>query len=106
MYGLDKFYAQLSYVLKSFIIRALWTFIEDVSAYIYVEKPTKISRAGQNYESIRTLSYNFISSSDPSGSAHQRIYSSLRETVQLSLCCHARIQRGSRGSGPPGKSQC
>ena len=39
---------------------------------------TKISCAGPNYESIRTLSYSFISTSDPTWPEHQRIYSSLR----------------------------
>ena len=67
---------------------------------------TKISCAGPNYESIRTLSDSFITTSDPTGSEHQRIYGSLRETEQVSLCFHVRIQRGSRGSGPPGKLQC
>ena len=60
--------------------------------------------AGPNYESIRTLSYSFISTLDPSGPEHQQIYSSLRETEQVSRCYHARIERGSRGSGPPGES--
>ena len=64
---------------------------------------TKISCAGPNYESIRTLSYSFISTLDPTGSEHQQIYSSLRETEQVSLSFHARIQRG--GSGPPGESR-
>ena len=65
---------------------------------------TKISCAGPNYESIRTLSYSFISTLDPSGPEHQHIYSSLRETEQVSLSFHARIQRGSRGSGSLGES--
>ena len=60
---------------------------------------TKISCAGPSYESICTLSYSF-----KSGPGHQQIYSSLKETEQVSLCFHARIQRGSRGSGPPGES--
>ena len=55
---------------------------------------TKISCAGPNYESIRTLSYSFISTLDPTGSEHQQIYSSPRETEQVSLSFHARIQRG------------
>ena len=66
---------------------------------------TKISCAGPNYESIRTLSNSFISTLDPSGPEHQQIYSSLRENEQVSICFHARIQRGSRGSGPPGESR-
>ena len=65
---------------------------------------TKVSCAGPNYESIRTLSYSFISTLDPNGSEHQQIYSSLRETEQVILSFHARIQRG-RGSGPPGESR-
>ena len=66
---------------------------------------TKISCAGPNYESIRTLSYSFISTLDPTGSEHQQIYSSLRETEQVILSFHARIQRWGRGSGPPGESR-
>ena len=53
---------------------------------------TKISCAGPSFASIRTLSDSFISISDPTGSEHQRIYSSLRETELVSLCFHARIQ--------------
>ena len=67
---------------------------------------TKISCAVPNYESIRTLSDSFISTSDPTGSEHQRIYSSLRKTELFSLCFHVQIQRGSRGSKSPGKLQC
>ena len=47
----------------------VWTFIEDVCAYIYIYtmiRLKKISCAGPNYESIRTLSYSFISTLDPS----------------------------------------
>ena len=58
---------------------------------------TKISCAGPNYESIRTLSYSFISTLDPTGSEHQQIYSSLRETEQVILSFHVRIQRGVGG---------
>ena len=65
---------------------------------------TKISCAGPNNESIRTLSYSFISTLGPTGLEHQQIYSSLWETEQVSLSSHARIQRESRGSGPPGES--
>ena len=85
----------------------VWTFIEDVCAYTMV-RLTKISCAGPNYESIRTLSNSFITKLHPSGPEHQQIYSSLRETEQGSLCFHARIQRGGgggRGSGPPGESR-
>ena len=67
---------------------------------------TKLSCAGPNYESMRTLSDSFITTSDPTGSEHQRIYSSLRKTELVSLCFHVRIQRGSRGSKSPGKLQC
>ena len=59
---------------KSFISSGpspVWTFIEDVCAYIYtMRRLTKISCAGPNYESIRTLSYSLISTSDPTGSEH------------------------------------
>ena len=73
--------------------------------YIYTMiRLTKITCADPNYETIRTLSYSFISTLDPSGPEHQQIYSSLRETEQVSRCYHARIKRGSRGSGPPGES--
>ena len=90
---------------KSFITSGpspVWTFIEDVCAYTMI-RLTKISCAGPNYESIRTLSNSFISKLHPSGPEHQQIYSS--PTEQVSLCFHARIQRGSRGSGPPGESR-
>ena len=60
---------------------SVWTIIEDVCAYIYMTiRLTKITCAGPNYESIRTLSYSFISTLDPSGPEHQQIYSSLRAT--------------------------
>ena len=91
---------------KSFITSGpspVWTFIEDVCAYTMI-RLTKISCAGPNYEYIHTLSNSFISKLHPSGPEHQQIYSSLREIEQISLCFHARIQRGSRGSGPPGES--
>ena len=58
---------------------------------------TKISCAGPNYESIRTFSDSFISTSDLTGSEHQRIYSSLRKTELVSLCFHVRIQMGIGG---------
>ena len=80
---------------------SVWTFIEDVCAYT-MRRLTKISCAGPNYESIRTLSYSFISTSEPTGSEHQRIGISLSR----GLCFHARIQRENRGSVPPGKPQC
>ena len=46
----------------------VWTFIEDVCAYIYDDnliRLTKISCAGPNYKSIRTLSNSFISTFGP-----------------------------------------
>ena len=86
----------------------VWTFIEDICAYIYDDKAYKnlmVWPKLANYESIRTLSYSFISTLDHSGPEHQQIYSLLRETEQVSLCFHARIQRGGRGSGPPRESR-
>ena len=52
----------------------VWSFIEDVCDYIYDGKAYK----NLVYEPISTLSYSFISTSYPTGSEHQRIYSSLR----------------------------
>ena len=104
--GILTFMSWISFMLswveyeKSFITSGpspVWTFIEDVCAYIHDVRLTKISCAGPNYESIRTLSYSFISTLDPSGPEHQQIYSSLREAEQVSLCFHARIQRGGGG---------
>ena len=78
---------------------SVWTVIVKVCAYT-MRRLTKISCAGPNHESNRTLSYSFISTSDPTGSEHQRIYSSLR------VFAFTHGSRGGRGSGPPGKSQC
>ena len=114
--GILTFMSWISFMLsgieyeKSFITSGpspVWMFVEDVCAYIYttMRRLTKISCASPNNESIRTLSYSFISASDPTGSKHQRIYSSLRETEQVSLFFHERIQRGDRGSRLPGRSQ-
>ena len=94
---------------KSCITRALAPYgrLLKTFAHIYtMRRLTKISCAGTNYEYIHTLSDSFISTSDPTGSEHQRIYSSLRKTELVSLCFHVRIQRGSRGSKSPGKLQC
>ena len=73
--GILTFMSWISFMLswvdyeKSFITSGpspVWTFIEDVCAYIYIYiytmiRLTKTSCAGPNYESIRTLSYSFIS---------------------------------------------
>ena len=66
------------------------TFIEDVCAYIYDEKAYKNLVCWPKYESIRTLSYSFISTSDPTWPEHRRIYSSLRVFA---------FMRGFRGGG-------
>ena len=104
--GILTFMCWISFILswveyeKSFITsgpivpygRLLKTF-----AHITMIRLTKISSAGPNYESIRTLSYCFISTLVPTGLEHQQIYSSLWETEQVSLSSHARIQRGAGG---------
>ena len=69
--GILTFKSWISFMLswveyeKSFITwgpSPVWTFKEDVCAYIHDDKAfTKISCAGPNYESFRTLSYSFIS---------------------------------------------
>ena len=75
--GILTFMSWISFMLswveyeKSFITSGpspVWTFIQKTFAHIHTMiRLTKISSAGPNYESIRTLSYSFISTLDPTG---------------------------------------
>ena len=82
---------------KSFITsgpRPVWTLIEDIFAYIYDDK----SCAGPNYESIRTLSYSFISTLDPLGQSINK-YTALLGKLNRSVFAFMRGSRGDVG-GP------
>ena len=77
----------------------VWTLIEDICAYIYMTiRLTKISCDGPNYESIRTLSYSFISTLDPLGQSINK-YTALLGKLNRSVVAFMRGSRGDVG-GP------
>ena len=76
----------------------VWTLIEDICAYIYDDKAYKNLCAGPNYESIRTLSYSFISTLDPLGQSINK-YTALLGKLDRSVLAFMRGSRGDVG-GP------
>ena len=110
--GILTFMSWISFMLswveyeKSFITsgpRPVWTFIEDVCAYTMI-RLTKILCAGPNYESIRTPPTVSYQSCTPLGQSINKYTAHLGKLNRSVLSFHARIQRGSRGSGSPGES--